>query len=210
MESERLLLEWMASRFRGGRVMGARLRLVLFLALMLSGGAVFAEEGADYVAAVCTTCHGEDLVHQQRLTEAQWTSTVDKMVSWGAQADDADMKKTLVSYLSKNFGPDAGPFVLRRVTPYAARMALAPLPDGPYRGGDATKGKKLYDEACAGCHGPTARGELGMNLVDRFFLYRAPDFASIVREGQGEMMPGRPMDDAGVADVLAYLRELPG
>ena len=177
--------------------------------LFLVGGAGAEEDGAEYVAALCSSCHGPDLIRQQRLTKDQWRATVDKMVSWGAQADDADLKRTLVSHLSAEYGPDAGPFRPERVSPRDASAALSPLPDGVLANGDAAKGKGLYAADCAGCHGADARGELGLALVDKYFLFRAPDFAAIVRNGRGELMPGRSMDDSGVAALLAYLRGLP-
>ena len=42
---------------------------------------------------------------QQRLTEKQWTATVDKMIRWGAVMKDTD-KPAVIAYLSKNFGRD--------------------------------------------------------------------------------------------------------
>ncbi|MDG2306548.1 MAG: c-type cytochrome [Candidatus Binatia bacterium] len=187
------------------------LALAVGLTLLLPVAAARADDdGAEAVEALCAVCHRADLIHQQRLDEKQWRATVDKMVSWGAQADDDDLKDMLVAYLWANYGPDAGPFVAKRVAPNVARAELLPLPDGPFAGGNAERGKALYDSDCAGCHAASARGDLGLNLVDMYFLYRAPDFAQIVRGGRGEMMPGRPMDDAGVGDLLAYLRRFPG
>ncbi len=166
------------------------------------------EDGAQQVAVLCTVCHGEDLIHQQRLTEEQWRATVEKMVHWGAQAQDPATREKIVSYLSSHYGPDAGSHVPPRIETQAARAAVAPLPDGPFAGGDAARGKQLYDHDCIACHGPTGRGQIGVNLVDRYVLYRASDFATMARKGRG-LMPGRPLDDAQIGDLLAYLRELP-
>ncbi|MDJ0848505.1 MAG: c-type cytochrome [Myxococcota bacterium] len=189
--------------------MRVRWMLLVWLAATLPGTGVAEEVGAQHVATFCTVCHGEDLIHQQRLGEEQWRATVEKMVGWGARVEGAAMKETLVSYLAKNYGPDAGPLPLRRIETQAARAAVAPLPDDPFAGGDATRGKQRFDQDCAVCHGPAARGQLGVNLVDRYLLYRAPDFATTLREGKRQLMPGRTIDDAGVADLLAYLRTLP-
>lgn len=187
------------------------LAVAIGLTVLLSGIEARADDdGAEAVEALCAVCHRSDLIHQQRLDEKQWRATVDKMVSWGAQADDDDLKDMLVAYLSSNYGPDAGPFVPKRVASGVARAEIIALPDGPFAGGDAERGKALYDGDCSGCHAANGRGELGLNLVDMYFLYRAADFAQIVRNGRGEMMPGRPMDDAGVGDLLAYLRRFPG
>ncbi len=189
--------------------MRARYLLLALLGVALPGTGLAEEEGAQYVAAFCTVCHGADLIHQQRLTEKQWRAEVDKMVGWGARVEGDAMKETLVAYLAKNYGPDAGSGAVRRIETRVAQSAVAPLPDDAYGGGDAARGKQRFDQDCVACHGPDARGQLGVNLVDRYLLYRAPEFATILREGKRELMPGRPMDDAGVADLLAYLRTLP-
>jgi hypothetical protein len=53
----------------------------------------------------CLSCHAADLVWQQRLTEKQWTASVNKMIGWGADVPEA-RKAELVAYLVANFGPD--------------------------------------------------------------------------------------------------------
>ena len=130
------------------------------------------------------------------------------MARWGAQAQDAAVKEAIVSHLSSRYGPGAGSFAPRRIETRTARAAVEPLPDEAYAGGDADRGRQIYDQDCVACHGPTARGQIGINLVDRSILYRASDFAAMARKGRG-LMPGRQIDDAGVADLLAYLRSLP-
>lgn len=57
------------------------------------------------VEAACYTCHSADLLVQQRLTEKQWTATVEKMMRWGADVPAAK-KDPIIEYLSKNFGPE--------------------------------------------------------------------------------------------------------
>jgi hypothetical protein len=53
----------------------------------------------------CLLCHSASMVVQQRMTEAQWVASVEKMVRWGA-AVPADRKDELVAYFTANFGPD--------------------------------------------------------------------------------------------------------
>jgi hypothetical protein len=62
-----------------------------------------AGNGRQLVEASCLPCHSPDILVQQRLTEKQWTATVDKMIRWGAVMKDAD-KPAAIAYLSKNFG----------------------------------------------------------------------------------------------------------
>ncbi len=190
--------------------MRARCMLLALLTLGLPGAGGAEEQGAQVLSTYCNVCHREDLVHQQRLSEKQWHATVDKMVRWGAPLNDAAMKETLVSYLAERYGPDAGPPAQRRIAPHTARAAVAPLPDAPFGDGDAARGEQLFGRSCVACHGPDARGQIGVNLVDRYLLDRAREFATIVREGKGkdQLMQGQPIDAAGIADLLAYLRGL--
>jgi hypothetical protein len=71
------------------------------------------------VEAACYPCHSADLMVQQRLTEKQWTATVDKMIRWGAEVKDAD-KAAMIAYLAKNFGP-ANRFTPTKVRPPAGK-----------------------------------------------------------------------------------------
>jgi hypothetical protein len=59
--------------------------------------------GRQLVEASCLPCHSPDILVQQRLTEKQWTATVDKMIRWGAVMKDSD-KPAAIAYLWKNFG----------------------------------------------------------------------------------------------------------
>ncbi len=52
----------------------------------------------------CLTCHGEDMIMQERLTRKQWEGEVDKMGRWGAQVKPED-GGGIVDYLLKLFGP---------------------------------------------------------------------------------------------------------
>ncbi|MEO8383284.1 MAG: hypothetical protein ABI779_26745, partial [Acidobacteriota bacterium] len=54
--------------------------------------------------AACYACHSADMLVQQRLTEKQWTATVEKMTRWGAEVPPAN-KQPIIDYLSKRYGP---------------------------------------------------------------------------------------------------------
>ena len=74
--------------------------------------------GARAVAdRACQQCHSADMLRQQRLTEKQWTAEVAKMAGWGADVKEEE-KADLVAYLTKNFGPDAGPFTPVETKPF--------------------------------------------------------------------------------------------
>jgi mono/diheme cytochrome c family protein len=163
-------------------------------------------DGRPLVKGACLSCHSEEMLAQQRLTEAQWNKVVAKMVGWGANLEPKDVAP-LVAWLSAKYGPDAGPYEPSLIDEDAAVAELAALPDGPYANGDAERGHALYTDRCSGCHGPEAKGHIGTRLVDRPFLWRAAPFAETIRRGRGKMNPIA-MTDAEIADVLGYLRQL--
>jgi mono/diheme cytochrome c family protein len=166
-------------------------------------------DGKQLVADDCLMCHREEMLRQQRLTVEQWAKVVKKMSGWGAPIEPDDAP-SLVAYLAARYGPDAGPFVPSRVTSEQAVAELAPLDDGPFAGGDAARGGALFASTCSSCHGPAARGQVGVNLVDRPILRRASDVAAMVRGGRGRMLAMPRTTDAEIADLLAYLRRQKG
>ena len=64
-----------------------------------------AGEGKAIADSACLACHSADMVRQQRLSEKQWTASVNKMVGWGAEVPESQ-RAALIAYLVKNFGPD--------------------------------------------------------------------------------------------------------
>ena len=82
----------------------------LGLAIAFAGGiAATAQElelpagpGADVTRGKCLTCHGVDLIRQQRLTRNGWEREVDKMVRWGARVTDAE-RSAVIDYLAANW-----------------------------------------------------------------------------------------------------------
>lgn len=163
-------------------------------------------DGKEIIRGACLSCHTEEMLAQQRLTKAQWTKTVGKMVLWGANIDPKEVEP-LIEYLSATSGPDAGPYAATTVSAADALAAIAPTPDAPLPAGEVERGKPLFIEKCSGCHGADAHGGIGVALVDKPILYRAGDVATMVRRGRGKMLP-LALTDAQIGDVLAYLRSL--
>ncbi len=164
--------------------------------------------GAGLVANNCLSCHSQDMLAQQRLTAAQWAKVVTKMHGWGAPMEDQKEIDAVAAHLASLYGPDAGPYTMPVMLAEHAEAALAPLPDGAFASGDAEKGAALYKELCATCHGANAQGDkLGVNLVDRPLLYRAPEFAERSRIGRGKMPAFPTLTDPQIASLLAHLRK---
>lgn len=75
-----------------------------------------AGDGKALVEASCIRCHSADMLAQQRLTEKQWTATVEKMMRWGAVVKDED-KAPVIAYLTKHFGVENRGFTPAKARP---------------------------------------------------------------------------------------------
>jgi len=88
--------------------------------------------------------------------------------------------------------------------PYAA--------SGP---GDAARGEKVFAEFCSSCHGPDGRGGKAGSIVDSSYLALVSDqhlrtvtITGIPARGAPDWrgnVPGKPLSDADVTDVVAWL-----
>jgi cbb3-type cytochrome c oxidase subunit III len=88
---------------------------------------------------------------------------------------------------------------------------VSPLPPAPARG-SADRGKVLFYQECAGCHGPDGKGLIAPALANPVFQTAATDafIAQTIRLGrEGTPMPafGRAgFDDREIGDLLAFVR----
>lgn len=156
----------------------------------------------------CQSCHSLMLVDQQRLSAAQWAGVLKKMVGWGA-AISAEAVPPLAEQLAARRGPTAALPAPGLIDAAAVAEAHAPIEDGALGGGDAQVGGAIYQARCGVCHGPDARGGVGVNLADRLLLQRAPEFAAAVRSGRGLMPPQADLAEPQLANLLAWLRTRP-
>jgi cytochrome c5 len=62
-----------------------------------------AGEGSDVARRRCLTCHGGDLIAQQRLARDAWGREIDKMMGWGARVTEPE-RLVLLEYLATHFG----------------------------------------------------------------------------------------------------------
>lgn len=60
-------------------------------------------QGADTVRARCISCHGIELIVQQRLPREGWLRELEKMTSWGAVVAPGE-QDALLDYLSASLG----------------------------------------------------------------------------------------------------------
>ena len=145
----------------------------------------------------CQSCHSLRYIQQQRLTAGQWTATLAKMRGWGSLLEEPQVP-LLATALATAHGPSAAlmTFPVEDVAPFAAEPA-AP--------GDATRGKTLFDVRCLVCHGPDARGTIGVNITDRPILQQPSAFITYVKAGRGRMPPHPDLDAGQFGDLLAWL-----
>jgi len=108
-------------------------------------------KGVELARDRCVTCHESDLIVSQRLSRQGWTREVEKMIRWGAVADDSE-KEVLIDYFAANFKPRS------------AASAPASGPDPGKQIADPGKqiadpgkqiadpGKQIFEEKCLLCH----------------------------------------------------------
>ncbi len=79
--------------------------LLLPVVLLAQGPDMPEGKGRDIIQRVCTKCH--DAFHYATVfsTRETWEKTVDTMIQRGANVADPEVKKTIIDYLSRYFGP---------------------------------------------------------------------------------------------------------
>jgi len=101
-----------------------------------AGNGLPAGDGREFVAVACSQCHGLKTIMALRDGPVGWKILVDDMILRGAQLDPQEAT-TAIQYLSKNFGPAAGPMQV-------GKGEGQPLPSGP--------GQELVQTHCTVCH----------------------------------------------------------
>ena len=110
----------------------------------------------------------------------------------------------------------------RWANPGALAGAQPPSYAGPP--GDVERGKLVYGEACARCHGADGGGDHGHSIVDGSYLalISAQGLRTLLIAGRPDIgqpdwrgaRPGRPLSSQEIADVIAWLEshrpEYPG
>lgn len=91
----------------------------------------------------------------------------------------------------------AGTFVVAK-----AQIFEPSAPAGPAVAGDSERGKSVFAENCAGCHGASAEGGVGPALVDAGL--DAATVSAVVQQGRG-VMPAGIVSGQEQADVVAYV-----
>ncbi len=116
----------------GRRVVVALIFMGLFLIIPAQSQSEFmpAGEGSALVSGVCSGCHSVDMVLVQSKSRREWESTVQDMVSRGAQLSSEE-RGTIVSYLAEHYGENSRPASLSQ------------------------SAKDLFNSKCFQCHADT-------------------------------------------------------
>src|SRR6478672_7322012 len=94
----------------------------------------------------------------------------------------------------------AGVFTLAKLHPASPATA-----SGPVTLGDATRGKVVFEQKCAPCHGKQAEGKVGPRLAGTSLTVEQ---ARAQIDNGGGIMPAKLVTGGAEADVLAYLKTI--
>ncbi|MDO8932629.1 MAG: cytochrome-c oxidase, cbb3-type subunit III [Rhodocyclaceae bacterium] len=169
------------------------------------------EMGQRLFQTYCSQCHGGDAKGQKgfpNLADQDWLwgGTPEKIKASIANGRDGVMTP-------KGTKPDMDVQQVKDVVAYV--RSLSGLDSK--MGGHADKGKELYPQACAACHGPDGKGnqDAGFpNLTDKVWLYGSQEADQIetVTKGRQNKMPawGAFLGEAKVHLLTAYVWGLGG
>ena len=125
----------------------------------------------DTFARVCTKCHPAERVVAEGRSRSQWENTIVSMQTSRGAVVTPEEFDTVLDYLTKFHGRDAGPAALAQgAAPGAAgrgpRANVGAADRHRVDPAGAGRGQKLYAAECVTCHGANARGtERGANLI---------------------------------------------
>lgn len=168
------------------------------------------EMGQRLFLTYCSQCHGSDAKGAKgfpNLADNDWL--------WGGTPDrvkETIMKGRDAVMTPKGTKPDMDGEQVKDVVHYV--RGLAGLSSDAVR---AQRGKELYPQACAACHGPEGKGNVDAgypNLTDKVWLYgtQEADMVETVTKGRVNRMPGFGdfLGEAKVHLLAAYVWGLGG
>jgi cytochrome c oxidase cbb3-type subunit III len=176
-------------------------------------------QGKTAFADNCAPCHGSGGAGAKgfpNLNDDDWLwggklADIAQTITHGIRANDADSRTgSMPAFGRDNMLSKAD---ISTVADYARSLSGLPAD----KGADLDKGKKLFADNCATCHGEDGKGnrELGApNLTDRIWLYGS-DKATIVEgltNGRGGVMPnwGGRLDPSTIKALAVYVHTFGG
>jgi cytochrome c oxidase cbb3-type subunit III len=175
----------------------------------LSNNQTAHEAGQHLFLTYCIQCHGSDAKGGPSFPNLK-----DKDWLWGGTPDKIKESITLgrIAVMpAKGVKPDMDEEQTRNVAHYV-RSISGLAADSIY----AQRGKSLFMAACAACHGPDGKGNIGLapNLTDKTWLYGSSEATIIetITKGRQNHMPafGDFLGNAKVHLLAAYVYGLGG
>jgi putative heme-binding domain-containing protein len=134
---------------------------------------------------ICGNCHSVDIATSQRMTQTQWTSVVNDMVSRGAQGSQQDLDN-VTTYLATHFGQGAPPAA-------GAMPAAAPAvaKETPLSEAEVTKATGLIKaNGCLSCHRVAGTGSyVGPDLSEVGASYSAEQIRAALVSPSKDVAP---------------------
>ena len=181
--------------------------------------------GRSYFNENCAACHGaggQGAKGFPTLADDVWlwggtTADIYKTIQHGIRADNGDTRGTVGVGMTA-FGKDG---ILNREQIAQVAEYVLSLNKRSTDAAAAEKGKTVYDENCAACHGDSAQGSVAVGLdvgapplVTANWLYGG-DKASLVEtitNGRAGVMPAwsKRLDDATIKSLAVYVHNLGG
>lgn len=167
------------------------------------------EAGQHLFLTYCIQCHGSDAKGS-----ASFPNLTDKDWLWGGTPDKIEETIKLgrsAVMPAKGLKPDMDTDQIRDVANYV--RSLSGLAADSIR---TQRGKPLFMQACAACHGAEGKGNVGLapNLTDKTWLYGSSEATIIetITKGRQNHMPafGDFLGDAKVHLLAAYVYGLGG
>jgi cytochrome c oxidase cbb3-type subunit III len=175
-------------------------------------------EGAASFQANCAACHGrgaQGFMGYPNLNDDEWIwggriDDIHKTIAYGVRSDHKDARASQMP----RFGIDK---MLDDAQISDTAEYVLSLSGSSARPEAAARGRKLYADNCASCHGDTGKGmkEQGApDLTDAIWLYGGSRQAIVesIRTGRGGMMPawtGR-LDPVTLKSLAVYVHSLGG
>ena len=110
--------------------------------------------------------------------------------------------------------PTLAPATLPAPLPTEPAAPVEPGETAPTTGGEGDAGKQVFEQTCAACHNLTGEAKVGPGLAGLYDRDMLPNGNPVddenlgvwIRTGGGAM-PGLPLTDEQLSDVVAFLRE---
>lgn len=155
----------------------------------------------------CAMCHGQN---------GEGTQSAPSLIGVGAAAVDFYLQTGRMPLTTEKAEAEGGPrqFSQAEIADLDAYVAsLGPGPDIPdVSPGELTRGRELYLQECAACHGSSAVGytQVGGRTAPSLMNSSPETIAEAVRVGPNTMpqFPESVLDSSQVDDIASYIQEL--